>query len=229
MIPKNICFIPLRRGSKAIINKNWKILYGKPLFCWILDTILESGISDEIWIATDASEIRKIISEKYDHRVHIFDRSAQNAQDDSPTIDVILEFLTQCTSIEKNNYFILLQAPSPFTSIGELQALSAMLSQNIYDSIIACCRLRKFRWDESGFPLDYSIEKKPQRQEYKGFLIEAGSFYASTVEKILETKQMMSGKVGLLEVDPIAVIDIDEESDWKMAEAYLHLCNGTTI
>ena len=226
MTQKNICFIPLRRGSKSIKNKNWKNMCGKPLFCWILDTVLESGISDEIWIATDSPEVKEIVNERYDERVYVFDRCEQNARDESPTIDVILEFLKQYESADQRDYFILLQAPSPFTSVGELKALSAMLEQDLYDSVVSCLRLRKFRWDEAGFPLDYSLDNKPQRQEYKGFLIESGSFYVSRIAEIIRTGKLISGKIGLIEVDPVAIIDIDEESDWKMAESYLMLCNG---
>lgn len=227
MSQKNICFIPLRRGSKSIAKKNWKVLYGKPLFCWILDSVLESGISDEIWIATDSPEIKDIAREKYNGRVSIFDRSTKNAQDTSVTLDVVLEFLTEYNSKENRDYMILLQATSPFTSVSELKALSAMISENKYDSIIACCRLRKFRWDESGFPLDYSLDQKPPRtQDYKGFLVASGSFYVSRIADILKSGQLLSGEIGIFEVNPKAGIDIDDEFDWKMAETYLQLCNG---
>ena len=227
MTQKNVCFIPVRRGSKGIVHKNWKILYGKPLFCWVLDTVIESGISEEIWIATDAPEIKDIVKERYGDGVYIFDRNEQNAQDTSITLDVILEFLTQYACVEKRDYLITLQATSPFTSVGELHALHALLNQNTYDAIVACYRLRKFRWDETGFPLDYSLEqKKLRRQDYKGFLVEAGSFYASRMADIVRTKQFISGKIGLLEINANASIDIDEEFDWKMAETYMNLCNG---
>ncbi len=226
---RNVCFIPVRRGSKSIVNKNWKILYGKPLFCWILDTIIESGIGDEIWIATDAPEIKEIVNANYTNGVRIFDRSFQNAQDKSVTIDVILEFLTQYQPIDQHDYLITLQATSPFTTVGELLALDNMLKQDAFDSVVACCRLKKFRWSPEGIPLDYSIENKPRRQDYEGFLVETGSFFASKISGILKTRQMLSGKIGLFEVNPIANIDIDEEIDWKMAEAYLQLCKGIII
>lgn len=39
---KTICFIPVRKGSKGIPGKNLKELGGKPLVCWIIDSVLSS-------------------------------------------------------------------------------------------------------------------------------------------------------------------------------------------
>ena len=81
--------------------------------------------------------------------------------------------------------------------------------------------MKKFRWSDEGRPLDYSFETKPRRQEYKGFLIESGAFYASTVGSILDSGQLLSGVVKVVEVGPAGMIDIDEEADWGLAEHYI--------
>jgi N-acylneuraminate cytidylyltransferase len=57
--------------------------------------------------------------------------------------------------------------------------------------------------------------------EYKGFLIESGAFYASTVGRILDSGQLLSGVVKVVEVGPAGMIDIDEEADWGLAEHYI--------
>ena len=47
---RNIFFMPLRKGSKSIKNKNCTIFYKKPLFCWYIDAIIGSKTADEIWM-----------------------------------------------------------------------------------------------------------------------------------------------------------------------------------
>lgn len=217
-----ICFIPVRKGSKGIPCKNTRLLGGKPLVCWILDTVLSSGIADTVWIATDCDATEALIMKRYGHAVKVFRRSERTAMDDSPTIDVVHEFI-QATSFDDDDRFILLQATSPFTRQSELLVLHREMQKGEYDSYIACCRMKKFRWDENGNPLDYTFEKKPMRQAYNGMLIETGAFYATTIGQIKKTGQLISGMIKVMEIGKNGMIDIDEEEDWAMAEGYLRL------
>ena len=88
---RNIFFMPLRAGSKGIPGKNYKPFYGKPLFFWYLDTVISTGLADEVWVATDCYTIKSLLAESYP-QVSIFHRASENARDTSPTIDVVMEF-----------------------------------------------------------------------------------------------------------------------------------------
>jgi len=217
---QNIFFMPLRAGSKGIPGKNYKNFFGKPLFSWGLDSIVKSNLATQIWVATDCIQTKSILINEFPY-VRIFDRSSENAQDTSPTIDVVLEFLSKIPFKTEDN-FILVQATSPLTSIENFADLMIKMKTGKYDSYIACTRLKRFRWSDNGIPLDYSFNHKPRRQEYEGFLVETGAFYASTIGAILHTKQLLSGKIGIVELGNESLIDIDEPADWYLGEAYLN-------
>lgn len=220
-IVKNIFFIPLRSSSKGIPGKNYKNFYGKPLFCWCLDTVINTNLADEIWVATDCSIIKSLVKEKYHSNiVKVFQRNAENAQDASPTIDVVTEFLTSGSFSAESN-FILIQATSPLTSAEDIKTLIQNIDRDEKDSFIACARLKCFRWTDDGKSLDYRMDKPPRRQDYKGFLVQTGAFYASKIGLILETGHLISGKIGIIELGKESLIDIDEPVDWKIGEAYL--------
>ena len=219
---RNICFIPVRKGSRGISQKNIKELGGKPLLCWVVDSIISSNISDCIWVATDCEQTKKIVHNRYNGKINVYCRSKQSAQDDSPVIDVIMEFL-KTYSFKDDDRFILLQATSPFIRTEELHNLLHEMQKKEYDSFIACCRISKFSWSEHGLPLNYTIENKPRRQEYKGILLESGAFYASTVGRIKQTKELISGKMKTIEINQAGLIDIDEPKDWQLAEYYSSL------
>lgn len=224
---RNIIFIPLRKGSKSIKNKNFKNFYTKPLFCWSLDAVIDSGIADEIWIATDSTKVEQIIGKLYfnNKKIKIYHRKKENAQDTSPSIDVVLEFLDR-NSFNTDDNFILVQATSPLTTSKDFRRLQDSIRYRQNDSCLACVRIKKFRWTEEGKPLDYDLESKPRRQNYKGFLVESGAFYCSTVGSILESRKLISGKIGIIELTSEAIIDIDEPIDWKIGEAYLHFMHS---
>jgi N-acylneuraminate cytidylyltransferase len=62
--PKIIAFIPARSGSKSIKDKNIKILNGKPLIAWSIQTCLKSKFINKIVISTDSKKYAKI-AKKY--------------------------------------------------------------------------------------------------------------------------------------------------------------------
>lgn len=217
---KTIAFIPVRKDSKGIPEKNLKKLGNKPLICWILDTLLESNIANSIWVATDWDEMEKFIHERYNHKVKVYRRSKESATDIASSVVVVREFLIS-HPFNDEDQFILLQATSPFTSIKELKDLKSEIQNRKNDSFVACCRIKKFHWSENGTPLDYSFTSKPRRQDYKGLLIESGAYYSSSVGNIQKYQQLLSGNIKVMEISLAGMIDIDEPKDWEIAECYI--------
>ena len=215
--------IPLRRDSVSIPAKNIKKLGGKHLFRWSLDEILKANISkkDNIWIATNISEIQYIIKKYYSNdKVNIFWRSESSATFCSPTLEVIQEFI-EIERLDIEDWIVLIQATSPFTSKIDLNTVIQKIDEKKYDSLISCTRLKKFRWSEDGKSLDYDWNSKPIRQNYKGFLVETGAFYASKVGSIIDSKALISGNVGVIEQGEESLFDIDEPIDWFLADKYI--------
>ena len=60
-MPKTISFVPVRKGSKSIPGKNIKLFCGKPFVYWVLSELNKSDIIDEIVLATDSLEIKKVV------------------------------------------------------------------------------------------------------------------------------------------------------------------------
>lgn len=214
---KCIAFVPVRKGSKGIAGKNTRLLCGKPLLCWILDTLVQSSLFDEIWLATDCGETEKITIARYGEEVKIYRRSDNSATDKSSVMKVIKEFISW-REPAGSDWFCLFQTTSPFTTLVDMKRMLDMADSGIYDSIVSCVRLKKFRWSDTATPLDYSFGDKPRRQDYKGFLVESGNFYSAQIRTVLSEPYILSGKAGIVEVNSALAIDIDEPRDWIEAE-----------
>ncbi len=215
-----IAFIPIRSGSKGIPGKNIRLLGGKPLVCWIVDTLLLLSGIDQIWVSTDSEEAIDLLKSQYDNKIGVFHRNPQNAGDHSPVIEAVIEFIN-ALQVTGDSKLILVQATSPFTTVEDFSKLMKIIHNEEADSYISCQRVKKFFWSEDGKPLNYDLDKKPMRQNYQGLLLETGAFYASSVSMILQSGQLLSGRIKVVETGKGTSIDIDEEIDWITAEHFI--------
>lgn len=53
---KNLAIIPARSGSKGVIDKNVKLLNGKPLIAYTIEAAIDSGMFDCVYVSTDSEK-----------------------------------------------------------------------------------------------------------------------------------------------------------------------------
>ena len=87
-----IAFVPARGGSKSIPEKNIAPFCGQPLIFWILKELQDANV-DQIIVATDSRKIKDIVESFNLSKVEVYNRSVDNADDDSSTQSVILEYM----------------------------------------------------------------------------------------------------------------------------------------
>jgi YrbI family 3-deoxy-D-manno-octulosonate 8-phosphate phosphatase len=211
-----IAFIPARGGSKSIPEKNIKKFCGKPLIFWNLSSLQESNI-DEIIVATDSLKIKEVVNSFNFSKVKVHERSTKNAQDTSSTESVILEYINS-TNLSDEDTFMLVQATSPFTQTKHFNEGLELFKK--HDSILTCCESKRFSW-KNGKALNYDIYNRPRRQDFQGTLIENGAFYISSVSAIKETKNRISGDIGIYQMPEYTYTEIDESEDWIVGESLM--------
>lgn len=59
-MPKPICIIPARGGSKRIPKKNIKDFHGKPIISYAIENAIKSDLFSRIIVSTDDNEIAEI-------------------------------------------------------------------------------------------------------------------------------------------------------------------------
>ena len=211
---KTIAFVPARANSKSIKNKNIKLFCGKPLIYWVIKELDSSNV-DKVVLATDSNLIKEIANSFEFSKLEVYDRSRENAEDCSSTESVMLEYIIN-SKINKKFTFLLAQATSPFTkSFHFNQALDLYKK---YDSVLSCTIEKKFIWNKEGTSLNYDYMNRPRRQDFEGNLIENGAMYISGIEKILESKNRISGNIGVYVMPHYTALELDEPSDWIIGE-----------
>ncbi|MEE2700035.1 MAG: HAD family hydrolase [Bacteroidota bacterium] len=211
-----IAFIPARGGSKSIPRKNIKSFCGKPLIYWNLHELQKSDV-DQVIVATDSSEIKDVVNSFGFSKVKIYDRNPENAKDTSSTDSVMLEYINS-SDLKDEDTFMLVQATSPFTQ--KIHFNEGLELFKDYSSVLSCCESKRFFWKE-GNALNYDIYNRPRRQDFKGTLIENGAFYISLVQDIKETRNRLSGEIGMYQMPEYTFTEIDEPEDWIVAESIM--------
>lgn len=221
MNKQKIAFIPARKGSKSIPEKNIKKFCGKPLIYWNLLALENTSSIDKIFVATDSEIISKVVNGFNFSKVEVYDRDPINAQDESSTESVMLEFINR-QSFDDDDLFLLVQATSPFTQTSDFYEALETFKRQKADSLLTCVRSKRFIWDKSGAPINYDYKNRPRRQEFQGSLIENGAFYINTIGNIRKSKNRLHGNIAIYEMKEFTFIEIDEEDDWLFAEKIMN-------
>lgn len=213
----NVAFIPVRGGSKSIPLKNIKLFAGKPLVYWTIKAAVDCKEIDRIYVSTDNTQISKTVQEFRFSKVEIIGRSAESATDTASTESAMLEF---AAAYDFDN-IVLIQATSPLLRSEDLsKGLEALESA---DSVLSVVRQKRFLWKQgqNASPLNYDYMKRPRRQEFEGFLVENGAFYITSRKALLNSQCRLSGNIQTVEMLEETYFEIDERTDWIIAESMM--------
>ncbi len=128
--------VPARGGSKGILQKNIKILGGKPLIAYTIEAALATKNLTELIVSTDDATIAEV-SEHYGAQVP-FSRPAILASDTAPTIDTVIHALDFYDS--RNIYFdalCLLQPTCPFRTTADIDRAIVQFQLAGSDSLVS--------------------------------------------------------------------------------------------
>jgi len=216
---KKTAIIPLRKGSKGIPGKNKKKLVGRPLFSWVLSEAILSNL-DEVYVFTDDVEIINYVNREYawTPKVKTALRSEESATDTASTENAMIEFVESVTA--DFEILCLLQATSPFTRATDINAVLKKVIEG-QDAALTVVNTHRFTWNADGTPQNYNVFQRPRRQDFEGLLIENGAVYATTKKAFLETKNRVSGSIGLVNMSEDSLTEIDSISDWLIVENLL--------
>ena len=217
----NVAFIPVRGGSKSIPYKNIRPIAGHPLVYWVTKAASECPEIDRVYVATDDEKIRQVVeSFKFD-KVIVIDRGEETATDTASTESAMLEF---AANYDFDN-IVLIQATSPLLEAADISNGFDILSADTIDSVLSVVEQKRFIWkytdSKKAEPINYDVYARPRRQDFNGYLVENGAFYITSKEKLLKSKNRVSGNIGVVEMSPLTYLEIDEPTDWTVIELQL--------
>lgn len=221
--------ITARGGSKGIARKNIRILGGKPLLQWTIETALAAHSLSSVILSTEDEEIAAI-----GRRCGVavpFLRPLELAADDTPTLPVVQHAVRTLEQIgDRFEAVCLLQPTSPFRKAVDIDLCVELLAASNADAVVSVLRVPTeynphwvyFRGPNEFLTLSTGgVEPVPQRQLLPQAFHRDGSMYVTRRNVLMEENSLYGAHVIGYEVNGENNINIDTPSDWLLAEAMM--------
>lgn len=217
-----VAIITARGGSKRIPGKNTKLFLGKPILAYSVEAALAAGIFREVMVSTDDEEIARIALEA-GAKVP-FMRSKETANDFATTDDVLMEVLAAYKERgEIFEYMACIYPTAPFVTAKKLREAMHLLIEQDGAGVMPVVRYsfppqRGMAVREGKLVYCYPENATKRSQDLEPVYHDCGQFYCYHVARYLACKGDLPDGYLPIVVEETQVQDIDNPSDWALAE-----------
>ena len=208
----------MKGNSQRVPGKNFKNLGGKPLFDWMLDTLLAIEVIEQIIINTDASELLDNPRLQSNQKILLRERP-QELRGDAVSMNAIIASDVEWTS---GDFFLMTHSTNPFirpsTVEKALEKFDRETSSGKFDSLFSVNRFQTRFYQGDGLPINHDPNNLVQTQDLEPWFEENSCLYVFSRESFKRTGARIGEKPVLFETPKIESIDIDTTEDWEMAE-----------
>lgn len=219
---KTVALLPMKAHSARVKSKNFRELAGKPLFRWILDTLLMIDEIDQVVINTDA---RHILAEHGLHdgasngRVMIRDRKEEICGD---MVSMNLVLADDVAHVKSQTY-LMTHTTNPLLSADAIRGAMAKYHEETSagraDSLFAVNKIQTRFYREDMTPVNHDPDNLIRTQDLEPWYEENSNLYIFNRESFARTGARIGAKPAMYETPPLESIDIDNAEQWTLAEA----------
>lgn len=213
--PTIVALVPMRHESHRVKQKNYRDFNGRPLFHWIVETLLSCPSVDSVCIDTD-SPVVKEQAPAFGPRLRIIDRPANLLGDKVPMNDILMHDVGQADA----DIYLQTHSTNPLLKAKTVErALKAFIdARGKHDSLFSVTRWQTRFWDHQGGAINHDPAKLERTQDLPPVYEENSNIYIFTRDVLLKRRNRIGYKPMLFEVPRLEATDIDEQEDFELAE-----------
>jgi CMP-N-acetylneuraminic acid synthetase len=214
-----VALVPLKGHSERIPGKNFRPLAGKPLFRWILDTLLSLSEIAEVVINTDARERLAELGCVTEGRVRIRDRRQDLCGDFVSMNRVLADDVANVPA----DVYVMTHTTNPIlgaeTIRRAISEFSAARAAGTADSAFTVNRFQSRFYAADGRALNHDPGNLIRTQDLEPWFEENSNLYVFTSESFAATNARIGRKPLMVTTPRIESIDVDDQEGWDIAEA----------
>ncbi|GCL41804.1 MAG: acylneuraminate cytidylyltransferase family protein [Dolichospermum sp.] len=226
---KIVALLPMKANSERVKGKNFKFLHKKPLFQWILDSLTAIPEISKVVINTDARAILASHQLVDSEKVQIRDRKPEICGDFVSMNLVIGDDIANVPA----DVYLMTHTTNPLLSSATIQkALQRFLDareNGSADSLFTVNRFQTRFYREDGTAINHDPNNLIRTQDLEPWYEENSNLYIFTAESFAATGARIGKKPILFETPRLESIDIDDQTDWYLAESVAQFMEFQTI
>lgn len=206
---KVVAFVPIRLNSKRVVGKNLKLLGGKPMMCYLLETLVQVPQIDEVYVYCSSDEVQPLLPPG----VKLLKRDTALDSDEALGEQIYDAFVRDV----KADVYMLAHTTSPFIKTATISNAIEEVLQGRHDSAFSAQKMQTFAW-YGGKPLNYSPTSIPRTQTIEPVYVETSAFYIFKHDMWAQHHRRVGDNPYMAIVGPVEGVDIDYPEDFELAE-----------
>ena len=231
-----LAVIPARGGSKGVLRKNVRLLGGKPLIAYTIETAVAARhLFHRIIVSTDDAEIAEV-ARGYGAEAP-FLRPAALSGDRVPMLPVLQHAVRFVEAQDELvlDWVCLLQPTAPLRTVHDLEEAVRLGQAGACDSVISVVQVFAvhpilMKRIDGGYLEPYCIEEKEgtRRQDYDPpAYMRNGAIYLTRRDVLMEQDSIWGHRIRPYPMPPERSAGVDNELDLKLVEWLLESRDNT--
>jgi len=222
---KLIALVPMRHNSQRVQGKNYRLLADKPLYQHIIETLLAVPEINEIVVDTDSDPVMNGLRESFP-QVKVINRPEYLRADDIP----MNEILIYDTEKYPADFYLQTHSTNPLLKAETISKAIQTFNENYpaKDSLFSVTRWQTRLYFQDGSAINHNPKELKQTQDLPPVYEENSCMYIFNRENLIAKRHRISDHPLMFEIPRLEAVDIDEESDFQIADILMRLQNAQT-
>lgn len=213
--PKIVALVPMRHHSQRVPGKNYRPLAGKPLFEYILQSLLACPEIAQIVVDTDSQPVMDGIRARFP-QVILIERPSELRADEISMNEILAYDIAQVRA----DFYLQTHSTNPLLKPETIRrAIHTFLANYpAYDTLFGVTRLQVRLYDQLGRAINHNPAILLQTQDLPPVYMENSCIYIFQAATLLQRRNRIGERPFLFEIDAAEGWDIDNELDFSIVE-----------
>jgi len=215
---KIAALVPMRHHSVRVPMKNYRLLAGKPLYQHIIATLLQCPEISEVAVDTDSPVVMDGLRADFPG-VRILERPEHLTADTVPMNEILMYDTDQVTA----DFYLQTHSTNPLLRPESISRAIRLFLEGYptYDSLFSVTRVQSRFWDALARPVNHNPAILLRTQDLPPLYEENSCLYLFSRSTLEMHRTRIGERPYLFEIEKTEAQDIDEESDFLIADLLL--------
>lgn len=210
---KIVAVMPIKLVNERCPGKNIRLLGGKPLLRYELDSLLQTGLCDEIYVYCSDDAVVNYLPDSV-----IYLKRPKEL--DSPTSN-FSQIFESFMGVVNADIYVYAHATAPYIKTETIQQCIDMVRSGKYDSAFCAEKLQDYLW-KNGEPINFDATCVPRTQDLEPIYKETSGVYVFKKYVFEKFHRRVGITPFIKEVTLKEAIDIDTQEDFRIAEMFVN-------